>query len=283
MHDGAWLGRYLHERLPEATMRRLAIAAIEGDMERVEFERNGLQWITDIGDAIASDLYVFGSYEGPRVTAVLEWTRSQGRRGTLVDVGANIGTTTVPFAQAGYEVIAIEPVPSTFDMLCRNVARNGIDGQVRCVQQAITDSPGWVDMWRGFGSGQSEVAVEGQAPGVDRWGDRGELVTVPSGPLDAIVACTEVALVWADVQGSESSVIATGAPLWAAGVPLHLEVDPHSLGIHGGVARFLDLAIAHFAGFLHDDLTAAPRPIDEIEGLVRSMTTNDYTNALLVH
>src|SRR6266513_1753853 len=43
-----------------------------------------------------------------------------------VDVGANIGTHTVPLSRLAREVWALEPQKSIFDCLCANIAVNGL-------------------------------------------------------------------------------------------------------------------------------------------------------------
>lgn len=84
------------------------------------------------------------------------------------------------------------------------------------------------------------------------------------------VTPSEVALVWADVQGSETAVITTGADVWARGVPLWAEFEPGLLAHHGGVDAFFDAARAHFAHFIeaHDLIRfgtgAVPVPISRL-------------------
>ena len=51
--------------------------------------------------------------------------------GSFVDVGANIGSYTILASKVcGASTIAIEPLPSTFERLKRNLAANGIGGSV---------------------------------------------------------------------------------------------------------------------------------------------------------
>jgi FkbM family methyltransferase len=200
-----------------------------------------------------------------------------------MDLGANVGTTSIPFAQAGYDVIAVEPVPATFAMLTMNVERNDLGERIRCVQRAITAQPGAVDMWTGFGSGQAEVATAG-TPAMERWGDRGQLITVTGVPV-CDIANRDVTLVWADVQGSETTVIETGVSLWAEGTLLYLEVDPWSLDQHGGLDRFRRAVHDHFVGFVTRDDLIADRPeraIGNFDDFVGSIGANTYDDALLI-
>lgn len=47
-------------------------------------------------------------------------------RGSVLDVGANVGCTAILFGQIADEVVAFEPLPSTFAFLEANVRRSGL-------------------------------------------------------------------------------------------------------------------------------------------------------------
>lgn len=59
--------------------------------------------------------------------------------GVAVDVGAGFGAFAVPFALAypGWRVVCFEPVPASYDLLCRNVEANGL-ASVTAVRCAVT-------------------------------------------------------------------------------------------------------------------------------------------------
>jgi trehalose 2-sulfotransferase len=63
---------------------------------------------------------------------------------TVIDVGANIGTHSLPFARCtgrSGKVIAFEPQPAIFELLSANVAENELD-QVDLIQAGASSSPG---------------------------------------------------------------------------------------------------------------------------------------------
>jgi FkbM family methyltransferase len=69
---------------------------------------------------------------------------------TVIDVGANIGTHTVAFANlvgAAGAVHAFEPQRLLFQMLCGNVALNGLEN-VFCHARALGDTPGEIAIAR---------------------------------------------------------------------------------------------------------------------------------------
>jgi FkbM family methyltransferase len=275
----AAMGMYLAARFPEER-RAIGACLIRNDVHAIDFTYGGVRWLVDLGDEVGFQVFTRGAYEGPQTSAVIEWL--EDRPGVVIDVGANIGTTTLQFAFAGRDVIAVEPIPSNFELLTTNVSRNGLNERVRCVNQAIARERGELKMWTGFGSGQGEVAVETKDPAVLRWGDRGTQVSVPAGPLPDVIGSEDVALVWADVQGSEGAVIETGAALWRHGVPLYAEIDPYALELHGGLSRFLVLTQDTFTHFWHRTPKGAPAAISLLEDMVRSMGPTDYTNLLFV-
>jgi FkbM family methyltransferase len=282
------ISAYLDKALSERDQRRLTALRLKREALEVRFNRRGVIWTTDIGDVIGHDLYVDGGYETPAIDALL----ARLGPGTIVDVGANVGTTSVPFALAGREVIAIEPVPSTFELLRRNVADNGLDETVTCVASAIATESGHVEMFVTSSTGQSEVA-RAKSPTFTRWHFHDyRQITVPSEPLASVlescgVSARDVALVWADTQGSEAEVIASAEGLWDEGVPLYVELDPFTLDEAGGFDGFLSLVREHFASFvtqdeLERDPLSPPRPISELRSVARGLGENMWTNVLLL-
>jgi len=270
---------------------------VASEVRDVSFSTNGCRWRTDLGDDVGRSLWLTGGYQDDAIFALVRWLRHQpGDRSVVMDIGANIGTTTIPFASENFRVLAVEPVPATFAMLEENVVANGFADTVHRVRSAVSEVHGHVAMWSGFGSGQAEVAVDGVTPGMKRWGDCGDLIEVPSFPLIDLVAAQpvdvgDIALVWADVQGSETAVIRTGLDLWACGVPLYLEVDPFSLDMHAGLDAFVAEVTANFTSFVQRDLLVdrawnmSLRPVSEFGDWVKALASagpGSYSDALLV-
>lgn len=278
-----WSGAEFVDRLTLVTAAQRGIVQIVVD-------RGADRWRTDIGDEISLSLLRDGEYEGDELRALLRWLRARRPTGTVVDLGANVGTTSIPVARSGYRVLAVEPVPATFAMLRENIESNGVAELVASVQCAVAEQVGTVPMWTGSSSGQAEVAVPGKDPALLRWGECGGQIEVQSRTLDSLlresgVLASDVALVWCDVQGSETAVVATGRRLWEAGVPLWLEVDPLSLDLHATIERFVALVVDSFGTFapreslLHG---AAPRSIGEFPAWVAAIEPTEYRDALLI-
>lgn len=79
-----------------------------------------------------------------RACAVLRDAGRMQERSTIVDIGAHIGTTTIP-ALTGHgfaHAVAVEPDPENLSLLRANAALNGVDEQVTVIFAAIASSPG---------------------------------------------------------------------------------------------------------------------------------------------
>lgn len=67
-----------------------------------------------------------------------------GDSGTLIDVGANIGTISVPVAKRGSRVVSVEMLPYNCLKLTMSKALNGLD-RMTIVQAAATDNNGLIE------------------------------------------------------------------------------------------------------------------------------------------
>ncbi len=261
--DGAALGWWLRKMLSREARCRLALALLAREDLTLQFEAGGFTWTAPTGDDIPAALLVTGSYGADEVRDVTHWLATHrprpGRH--VLEIGANIGTTTLPLAEAGWYVLAVEPIPRTFEFLTTNIAQNGAGDRV---------TEGSVTMVVSHALGRSHVTGSGQSPlhGTDE-------VEVPAIPLhrlaaDAGLTANDIGWVWCDTEGSEASVIRSGAALWASGVPLFAEVGPR-YGVR-------ELVAEHFAGFLPSNRVAArndPMPISDFGRYLEQMTVLD--------
>ena len=141
---------------------------------------------------------------------------------TFVDVGANIGTTTVtalrqhPFSRG----VALEPSPGNFRTLRLNLTANELDGAVTAIEAAVSDEEGEQALvLSGTSSGEHTLIpkrFEGEPAGT---------VTVKAVTLDGLVARGEIdpaqiGLLWIDAAGSEVNALTGASTLIEAGVPI---------------------------------------------------------------
>lgn len=144
------------------------------------------------------------------------------RPGAIVEVGANIGTHTIPLARLAAEqkrkVFAFEPQPVIFQNMCANLALNGI-GNVTALpfacgaRREILHFP------------PQDYFAEGNFGGVSM-GRGGEGVAVTCVTLDEILAGQPVSLMKLDVEGMELEVFKGAEKTIAASRPyLYAEND----------------------------------------------------------
>lgn len=120
---------------------------------------------------------------------------------TVVEAGANIGAHTVSLAHlAGPHgrVLAFEPQRSIFQILCANLALNGIE-QVEAHRAGVGSKPGFITVPHLDSNSRQNFA--GLMLGDAREGDRVRLVTLDEFDLP------DCALIKIDVEGMEADVI----------------------------------------------------------------------------
>ncbi len=165
-----------------------------------------------------------------------------GRGGTYLDIGANIGLTTLSVASnANVRCIAFEPEPANFANLVDNVRRNAVHGNVELHQVALYDREGTVALGLAMDGnlGDHRVMAEKQ--------DRGRTIEVRSARVDDIVTTFAGPLAAKiDAQGAEPFIIAGGTELLARAELVVLEFSPMLLDQLGGE---VDRVIAFLATF----------------------------------
>lgn len=189
----------------------------------------------------------------------------------LVDVGANIGTTTVPaLALHGFAgAVACEPAPENFRMLRINLAANDLEQRVRALPIALSDREGEADLDIGSTNSGGHHIVDDVRPGY------GETVftRVRKTTLDLLleeiaVAPESVGLVWMDVQGHEGHVLDGASSLLRRGIPLVMELYPKWLEQAERLTAVESSIAQHYTHLL--DLRTAPRHGADFEFLPTS-------------
>ena len=224
-------------------------------------ERDGLLFVVPTDDPTLGKLFVRREKHKERTVLLraLERLDEAGvavRRGTFVDVGANIGTTAFAALEAGFaSVLAIEPVPSTFRLLRANLALNGAEDAVHAVRLALSDEPGTLRMDVGQGSRKARLDASGS-----------EEVEVAR--LDDVVE-DDVDLLLVDAEGHEVQVLAGGERVLAIGAPLVVELNPKLLELAGRIDELPGLLARHYTHVLDlRDRSAAFAPVDRVGALI---------------
>jgi FkbM family methyltransferase len=110
-----------------------------GKTDKVIAKRRGIVWELDLAEGIDLSIFLFGAYEWHTINQYKTLLKPGS---FVVDVGANIGSHTLPLAKmVGDEgkVIAFEPTDFAFCKLMRNVTLNpSLAGRIELQQAMIT-------------------------------------------------------------------------------------------------------------------------------------------------
>jgi FkbM family methyltransferase len=120
----------------------------------------------------------------------------------FLDVGANVGVYSILAASRGARVLAMEPVPDTYQQLLDNIHLNRFETRIEARNLGVGKTPGELRFSTGSGP-TNHVLADGE-------GDA-QSVTVPVDSLDNIAAGWTPAMMKIDVEGFEANVI-QGAP-----------------------------------------------------------------------
>jgi FkbM family methyltransferase len=164
--------------------------------------RYGTMLANRFDEYVGQALIQYGEYAELETQLLLQCAN---RPGTVVEVGANIGSQTVPLAKAakalGADVIAFEPQPFLFQNLCANLALNAVDN-VAAWPFACAADPGtaWFkhpDYQRTGNFGAVSIQTQPLENGIQ----------VPCVRLDDMTRERTVSLLKVDVEGFELAVL----------------------------------------------------------------------------
>lgn len=150
----------------------------------------------------------------------------------LINVGANNGSTVLPFLRHGFaaRAIAVEPEPDNAALLRHNLAANGLSEHVHVIQAAAGATPGRMRL-EVSPSNKGDHRLAGEDAPPPGW----SVVEIPVVRLDdalqGLLADADPArtLTWMDIQGAEPLAIAGGEELFAKTPTLLTEFNPHAM------------------------------------------------------
>lgn len=126
------------------------------------------------------------------------------RKGDVfVDVGANIGSYSILAASCGADVIAMEPVPQTYEQLLDNVNINRFQNNITPKNMGVGSHPGVLLFSSAFGP-LNHVLAPGETIA--------DVTTVKVDTLDSVVR-HGASMIKIDVEGYETEVIRGAANL----------------------------------------------------------------------
>ncbi len=235
-------------------------------------------------DEIGRTVFVSGGYERWHMQAAVDHLRAVGLDPTgkqFVDVGANIGTSTVDaLVQFGFSrAVCFEPATDNARLLRVNLAWNDLDGRADVYTVAVSDRDGYGVLQRSAtNSGDHRFSAD--LVGADECRRLDSFVD--AGAIDPSL----VGLVWIDAQGHEPNVLRGAKAILDARVPVVLEYCPWILG---DAIADLDAVIAdHFRTIVNLNLAAEGRTgemmmtVPGLAALARQFATRGYADLLLL-
>lgn len=174
-----------------------------------------------------------------RAVNILENTRGPSaiRGQTVIDVGANVGTTALSAARryGASRVLAFEPAANTFKLLQCNIIVNDLADTVTPIPVALSDTTGYGWLERSLNdSGDNRIRLQ-PAEHADLFHESSRsLDSVPLARLDDQLAghhvdVADVGLLWIDAQGHEAHILAGAPRVVRSDIPLVLEYWPYGL------------------------------------------------------
>lgn len=246
--------------------------------------RNGRLTFDSRDSTIGRTLFVDRNWEYDLIFRTTTSLRRHGlldpSRTTLVDAGANIGSTTVAFLRDRVfrHAVAVEPDVLNYRLLERNVRQNGLQRRVLCLPIALGTASGNATLELSpdnFGDHRVRVAV---APGDYGESDR-DTRAVSMARLDDLLdrddefGLAAIGLLWIDVQGFEGHVLEGASRVLADRTPVELEFWPYGLA-RAGTSKdgFLGLLKASFSSVIDlRDPELLPRSVDYVDSLYESL------------
>ncbi len=196
-------------------------------------------------ESIGRSLYCKRKYELDFMLQTMALLRGEHKcppkgEGAIIDVGANIGVTSIGMLYTGElkNAVAIEPEPQNFSLLQRNVNTNKLNDKIICLPYAASHQKGELQFeLSNTNFGDHRVRAITHAPGsAEQFGEsERRVITVKADQLDNLLAelpesfTRDIAVIWVDVQGHEGYVFMGAAKLLAKGIPVVSEIWPYGI------------------------------------------------------
>jgi FkbM family methyltransferase len=236
----------------------------------------------------------------PGLQALLVDHAFRDGKGTMVDVGANIGLTSIPLARKRrIACFCFEPEPRNFAFLRNNVANNGVEDLVRIFNLALfsTDDASLCFELAEDNLGDHRVRVAADGPSAREIyaESKRTVITVKGARLDAVLDPAKLQrpiVVKLDTQGSEAQIVRGGRAVLAETACLLSELAPYWLRRIGDTPEaYLDelLGLGFAFGAIRDqsDDAAVPalKPIagfaDDVRSFLRTCQGDGFIDVVL--
>lgn len=174
---------------------------------------------------------------------------------TLIDIGANIGTTTIPglLSLPFADGLALEPEPENFITFRLNLLLNRLEGRVTALQAAASNAAGELNlMVNASRSGKHWIASDDKL--VEGAKASETPLKVPTMTLNSLAGETydvnRAGLLWVDAENHEGQILEGATELLRRGVPVAFEWDRPGLEERGDRAKIEEIIGEHYTHFM---------------------------------
>lgn len=245
--------------------------------------------------AIGRHTFMFYGFDDDKfhraVTIAEQHTGRSLRERELIDVGANIGTTTIPALKhfGASHAWAFEPAVDNLRLLRCNVAANNVNDQVTIFPVALSDAtrPAQLELSNGS-SGDHRVVVteqdgyfaESRRPRLTI-----QLATFDDVAREAHIDMDRIGLVWIDAQGHEGRILAGAQQILHAPTAVVVEYWPYGLRRSSCLDLFHTLVAQHYS--LVIDIGCEQAPVEHLAEDVHELAAKypaptSFTDLLLI-
>jgi FkbM family methyltransferase len=245
---------------------------------------------------IGKYLYVDRAYERQyleQALGILErdgYLRRDGR-GTVLDVGANIGMICIALLKHGWfdRAVAFEPAPRNLQLLEHNAVQNGCANRIVRLPYALSACDGELELELSeYNSGDNRIRHSRTGGAWQE--DHRDVVRVPVRTLDGALEAAhvnrdELRLAWVDIQGHEGQFFQGARATLARGIPVVSEFWPYAI-LRSGMSRgeYMRTVAELFTHFYHlTDAGVDKLPIAHLDAFfVRYAAPKENAQVILV-
>lgn len=235
-------------------------------------------WIIATGDFQRTDL--------EQVLALTEKLGLRTAGGAFLDIGANIGTTTLYAMRSGEfdRALCMEPAEANLDLIHLNLAVNDLAQSVAVIPAACDETSGTATMWITSGNlGDHRIARNNDQPSSHESSISVTTMSLDDAMRAADLDPADVSLVWVDTQGHEPAVMASATGAIEAGAPFSIEFWPGEYQRTGRLDSLLEILRNYFAEFIDlRDPSRQIRSIGELPELAARLQVGDNQTDILL-
>ncbi len=189
------------------------------------YERNKLSFLLHRNETISNSIFLDGEFEFSKFIKSLKLIKKKKR--TLIDIGANIGSITIPSLKKNFfeSALVFEPNPESLRLLKSNILINNLENKINIKELALSDKKTFKTLHADLRLNRGNNKLIPQKK-------RGKnFFYVKTDILDNYTKSFDKnnCLIKIDVQGEESKILISSKNTLSKKIPIILEFEPSNL------------------------------------------------------